>query len=85
VTLEASRLRAGGTLGLGISAGQRRGLDHTPYNDAAFAAMQIEAAAAARRIAAMEGAVHETKRVKLDHFSLRCGRAAAQLGAQTQF
>jgi hypothetical protein len=36
--------------------------------DAAFAVMHVEAAAAARRIAAMEGAVHDTKRVKLDHF-----------------
>jgi hypothetical protein len=84
--VEASHKRAGGTVGLGISAGQRLGLEHLPYRDAALAAMHHEAAAAARRIAAMEGAVHDTKRVKLDHFhrGARGGRAAAQLGAQDE-
>ena len=57
---------------IGISSGQRLGLDHTPYRDAAFAAMQIEAAAA-RRIEAMEGYVHDTKRVKLNDFHLGAG------------
>ena len=66
--IEASHARLGGTLGLGITPGQRLGLEPTPYRDAAFAAMHLEAAAHARRIAAMEGAVHETKRVKLEHF-----------------
>lgn len=71
--IEASHQRAGGELGLGVTAGQRLGLQYTPYRDAAWAAMHVEAAVAARRIAAMEGAVHETKRVKLDHFHRGAG------------
>ena len=69
--IEASHVRTGGTLGLGVSSGQRLGLEHTPWRDAAFAAMHHEAAKAAQRIAALEGAgaVHDTKRVKLSHFN----------------
>ncbi len=71
--VEASHTRVGGDVGLGMSAGQRLGLEPTPYRDAAHAAMQIEAAAAARRIAAMAGTVRDTKRVKLAHFNRGAG------------
>jgi len=75
--IEASHVRMGGTLGLGVSPGQRLRLEHTPWRDAAFAAMHHEAAKAAQRIAAMEGAgagaVHDTKRVKLSHFNRGAG------------
>ena len=73
--VEASHLRTGGSLGLGVNPGQRMGLEHTPWRDAAFAAMHHEAAKAAQRIAAMEGAgaVHDTKRVKLSHFNRGAG------------
>ena len=71
--VEASHTRLGGDVGLGLTAGQRLGLEHTSYRDAAHAAMQIEAAAAARRIAAMEGTVRDTKRVKLAHFNRGAG------------
>lgn len=75
--IEASHVRTGGTLGLGVSPGQRLGLESTPWRDAAFAAMHHEAAKAAQRIAAMEsaGAVHDTKRVKLSHFNRGVGVA----------
>ena len=55
--VEASHLRTGGSLGLGVNPGQRLGLHHTPYRDACFVAMHQTAAAAARHIASMEGAV----------------------------
>jgi len=66
--VEASHTRLGGSTRLGVTPGQRLMLHHTPYRDAAFAAMHHEAAAAARRIAAMEGSLHDVKRVKLSHF-----------------
>jgi hypothetical protein len=71
--IEASHARLGGSVGLGVSPGQRLGLEHTPWRDAAFAAMHYEAAKAAQRIAAMEGAVHDTKRVKTSHFQRGSG------------
>jgi hypothetical protein len=60
-------------VGLGVTPAQRLGLEHTPYRDAAFAAMHHEAAAAARRIAAMEGSLHDVKRVKVSHFNRGAG------------
>jgi hypothetical protein len=66
--IEASHTRLGGMVGLGVTPGQRLGLHHTPYRDACFVAMHQTAAAAARHIASMEGAVHDTKRVKLSQF-----------------
>jgi hypothetical protein len=83
--VEASHQRAGGTVGLGVTPSQRLGLEHTPYRDAAWAAMHIEAAAAARRVAAMEGAVHDTKRVKLDHFHRGAGVVLHNSAHQTSF
>jgi hypothetical protein len=83
--VEASHKRAGGTVGLGISAGQRLGLEHLPYRDAALAAMHHEAAAAARRIAAMEGAVHDTKRVKLNDFHRGAGVLLHNSAHKTSF
>jgi hypothetical protein len=83
--IEASHMRAGGTLTLGISPGQRLGLQPTPYRDAAFAAMHVEAAAAARHIAAMEGAVHDSKRVKLDHFHRGAGVLLYNSAHKTSF
>ena len=73
--VEASHLRTGGSLGLGVSPGQRLGLHHTPHRDACFVAMHQSAAAAARHIASLEGAgaVHDTKRVKLSHFNRGAG------------
>jgi hypothetical protein len=71
--IEASHARLGGVIGLGINAGQRLGLERTPYRDAAFAAMHLEAAAHARRIAAMEGDIRDTKRVKLSDFNRGSG------------
>lgn len=68
VVFEASHTRLGGMVGLGVTPGQRLGLHHTPYRDACFVAMHQTAAAAARHIASMEGAVHDTKRVKLSQF-----------------
>ena len=83
--VEASHKRAGGTVGLGISAGQRLGLERLPYRDAALAAMHHEAAAAARRIAAMEGAVHDTKRVKLNDFHRGAGVLLHNSAHKTSF
>jgi hypothetical protein len=83
--VEASHKRAGGTVGLGISAGQRLGLEHLPHRDAALAAMHHEAAAAARRIAAMEGAVHDTKRVKLNDFHRGAGVLLHNSAHKTSF
>ena len=71
--VEASHKRAGGTVGLGISAGQRLGLEHTPWRDAAFDAMHHEAAKAAQRIAGMEGSLRDVKRVKVSHFNRGAG------------
>ena len=71
--VEASHTRLGGMVGLGLTPAQRLGLEHTPYRDAAFAAMHHEAAAAARRIAAMEGSLHDVKRVKVSHFNRGAG------------
>jgi hypothetical protein len=71
--VEASHTRLGGMVGLGVTPGQRLGLEHTPYRDAAFAAMHHEAAVAARRIAAMEGSLHDVKRVKVSHFNRGAG------------
>jgi hypothetical protein len=71
--VEASHTRLGGMVGLGVTPAQRLGLEHTPYRDAAFAAMHHEAAAAARRIAGMEGALRDVKRVKVSHFNRGAG------------
>ena len=71
--VEASHTRLGGMVGLGVTPGQRLGLEHTPYRDAAFAAMHHEAAAAARRIAGMEGSLRDVKRVKVSHFNRGAG------------
>jgi hypothetical protein len=67
--IEASYLRTGGVLSLGVSPGQRLGLERTPYRDAAFAAMHAEATKAAQRIASMEGDVRDVKRVRLTDFN----------------
>jgi len=42
--VEASHTRLGGSVGLGVTPGQRLGLEPTPYRNAAFAAMHHEAA-----------------------------------------
>jgi hypothetical protein len=73
--IEASHLRTGGVLSLGVSPGQRLGLERVPIPDAAFAAMHAEAAAAAQRIAACEGAVRDVKRVRLSDFNRGAGVA----------
>ena len=63
------------------------GLEPASHRDKAFSVMQQHAAEAARRIAAMEGAVRDTKRVKLSHFSrgpgIQSAKDCANFGAHT--
>jgi hypothetical protein len=61
--LEASALRTGFQPQLGLTPGQRLGLEHVPFRDAAMAANAQQAAAMARHLNALEGG-QSNKRVK---------------------
>jgi hypothetical protein len=65
-TIEASHLSLGGTVGLGLTPGQRLGLEPLSYRDAASAVMQEEAARKARELNAMER--RHPKRLKSEAF-----------------
>jgi len=68
-TIEASALRTGFQPQLGLTPGQRLGLEHVPYRDAAMAANQAQAAAMAQYYAALGGGESfSNKRVKLSDF-----------------
>ena len=72
-TIEASFLRVGGTPHLGLTPGQRMGLERVPYRDAAMAALAAETKAKAAYWAACEGDVRDTKRVRLNDFNRGAG------------
>jgi hypothetical protein len=65
-TIEASHLSLGGAVGLGLTPGQRLGLEPLSYRDAASAVMQEEAVRKARELNAMEG--RHPKRLKSEAF-----------------
>ena len=87
-TIEASFLRIGGTPQLGLTPGQRLGLEPTPYRDAAVAALAAETRAKAAYWAKMEGDVRDTKRVRLTDFNRGAGIVStkdnAHFGAHTR-
>ena len=87
-TIEASFLRVGGTPQLGLTPGQRLGLEPTPYRDAAVAALAAETRAKAAYWAKMEGDVRDTKRVRLTDFNRGAGIVStkdnAHFGAHTR-
>jgi hypothetical protein len=87
-TIEASFLRVGGTPQLGLTPGQRLGLEHTPFRDAAMAALAAETKAKAAYWAACEGDVRDTKRVRLNDFNRGAGivttKDHAHFGAHTR-
>ena len=68
-TVEASHLRKGGTVGLGLTPGQRLGLETLSFRDASRAAMLEETAQRAKFYNAMDGDVRDAKRVKTSHFA----------------
>ena len=72
-TVEASHLAKGGTVGLGITPGQRLGLEPLPFRDAARAAWLQQTEQVARNYNKMEGNVHDAKRVKVSHFNRGAG------------
>ena len=71
--IEASALRTGFQPHLGLTPGQRLGLEHVPYRDAAMAALAAETKAKAAYWAACEGDVRDTKRVRLNDFNRGAG------------
>jgi hypothetical protein len=79
----ASHLRAGGHLQPGLNAAQQLGLELMSRRDAAYYAMQEQAAAQAARISAFAGHLPSAKRMRLDDFAnpARVGDAALQGGA----
>jgi len=70
--IEASAQRTGFQPQLGLTPGQRLGLEPVPFRDAAAAANQAQAAAVARHLNALEGG-YSNKRVKHTHFSRGAG------------
>ena len=86
--IEASALRTGFQLQLGLTPGQRLGLEHVPYRDAAVAALAAETKAKAAYWAACEGDVRDTKRVRLNDFNRGAGivttKDHAHFGAHTR-
>ena len=72
-TIEASAMRTGFQPQLGLTPGQRLGLEPVPYRDAAMAALAAETKAKAAYWAACEGDVHDTKRVRLNDFNRGAG------------
>ena len=68
--IEASALRTGFLPQLGLTPGQRLGLEPVPFRDAAAAANQAQAAAVARHLNVLEGG-YINKRIKLTDFSRR--------------
>ena len=70
--IEASALRTGFQPQLGLTAGQRLGLEPVPFRDAAAAANAAQAAAVARHLNVLEGG-YSNKRVKLTDFSRGVG------------
>jgi hypothetical protein len=72
-TIEASALRTGFQPQLGLTPGQRLGLEPVPYRDAAMAALAAETRAKAAYWAACEGDVRDTKRVRLNDFNRGAG------------
>jgi hypothetical protein len=83
-TIEASFLRVGGTPQLGLTAGQRLGLEPTPFRDAALAALQQETRARALFFNALAGDVRDTKRVRLSDFA-RGGAIQTMKDARADF
>jgi hypothetical protein len=71
-TIEASALRTGFQPQLGLTPGQRLGLEPVPFRDAAAAANAAQAAAVARHLNVLEGG-YSNKRVKLTDFSRGVG------------
>ena len=70
--IEASALRTGFQPQLGLTPGQRLGLEPVPFRDAAAAANAAQAAAVARHLNVLEGG-YSNKRVKLTDFSRGAG------------
>jgi hypothetical protein len=79
-TIEASFLRVGGTPQLGLTAGQRLGLEPT----SALAALQQETRARAIFFNALAGDVRDTKRVRLTDFA-RGGAIQTMKDARADF
>ena len=71
-TIEASALRTGFQPQLGLTPGQRLGLEPVPFRDAAAAANAAQAVAVARHLNVLEGD-YSNKRVKLTDFSRGAG------------
>ena len=70
--IEASALRTGFQPQLGLTPGQRLGLEPVPFRDAAAAANAQQAAAMALHLNALEGG-QSNKRVKHSHFNRGAG------------
>ena len=70
--IEASAMRTGFQQQLGLTPGQRLGLEPVPFRDAAAAANAAQAAAVARHLNVLEGG-YSNKRVKLTDFSRGAG------------
>ena len=82
--IEASAVHAGFQPQLGLTPGQRLGLEPTPFRDAALAALQQETRARALFFNALAGDVRDTKRVRLTDFA-RGGAIQTMKDARADF